>query len=1011
MLNEKAVKEHQDRLKQLLYQHFLSFSADSYYQLMDFADRYLAETDGFFLRISKLTEKQDLIRSLHEHILFRKSVIEQLNGWISEKQKSDWDEYYKAFKTDLDAFLESQPRHWKEIQKKERFLPGEDDSLRVRFFKFLKRTGYKVSVIPHKTANYFLRLRKKAEKELPLWKHNIPVEKLSRWYYENEFVNKFAALKSGNLKETALLANEIWNNDHRLFLLFSTYVSADIDRAGLLEGWKAEIRPAIADVKERLKKSAGNCDDKFNLIFTQLDTLFNKQFEIAGTLEFKSFLHLEKRRKYRLKKLERACKYRENRRYNTLYALVDDWKFNQEIYILKGNARKSFLLFTSRLVSKSHIVDAALARIPAVLTDTLNAIEEADYDSFRKNLQQLKYTTSKTLNGQIIPEVSDLMLEQGFPLVIDEIEQALENELQLMTRKRILIDGFDPSKDYSDSAMQSVIPLELVEFEMMAAVKKTLLQSKTKTIGKLEHIRTELENLGRMVVFNLDSAIAMLDEQGKEGLTDSFIDSKASMERAIQNYADLKTLFDTFVHDLQNGMQESLNGFSTELTNLTDNSRVADIRYRITRAKALKKSEQVGLLLKTFLRNTLRKSAFYYKLSRKKVDSSINLIKGQLGIHPLSGDITSEISEYLLSGEATSQKLPFVYRRLFLNEPLKEATFYFKRQKEFAILEKAWEKWNQGVFTPVLIYGEKGSGISSFVNMFVKERIRQSPPVFSVLAGKRVQTEEDLLALLGLSFRAEAFTKLQELYEYVEKQPQFVVYADKLHLLFLRVPGGFNILKRFFEIISNTSRKIFWICTCGLYSSEYLNRAIGLYDYFPVLISMRNLSSKEVKDMVMMRHKASGYDLFFKPSAEDLKDRSYQKKDHAQKQEYLKNKYFDALNHHTQSNIAFALQLWLRSAEKANDNRINLKSLDRLDFSFMFNLPAEVIFGLHALLQHERLDVFQLSQVLNISRRQVLLLLMRLADRGIIVEEKGYYRIHTLLYRQTIMLLRDRNLV
>lgn len=1011
MLNEKSVRAHQDRLKELLNKHFLPHASESYSKLRDYTDKYLAEADKFFLKISKPNEKQDIIRSLHEHILFRKSAIVQLNGWVGQKQKSDCDTILHAFKSELGEYLVTQPLYWQEIQKQERFTALQDDSLRVRFFKYLKRTGYKISASPVKIINYYLRLRNKTEKEYPQWTQNIPVEKLTRWYYENEFVKKFTGLKSENLQETALLANEIWKWDHQFFSLFNAFASGDYDKSELLKSWKEEIRPAVVAIKDKTEKAGNECEKRLNRLFAELDALFTDQVEIAGTLEFRSYLHRKGRRKSQLKKHEKQCKYRENRRYNTLYALVDDWKFNQEIYILKGNALKSFLLFKSRLATRSEIVDAALDKIPVVLTETLNAIEESDYDSFRKNLQQLKFSTSKTLNGQFIPEISDLILEQGFPLVIDEIEQALLNELQLMTRKRILIDGFDPIKEYSDSAMQSVIPLELVEFEMMAEVKKTLLQSKTKTIEKLERIKTDVENLGRMVVFNLDSAIAMLDEQGKEGLNDSFIDSKASMERAIHNYAGLKTLFDTFISELQKGIHDSLNRFSSELTDLTDNSRVADIRYRITRARAVKKSEQVGLFLKTFIHSNLNRTKFYYRLSRKKVDSGINLIKGQLGINPLSGDITSEISEFLLSGDVTVQKLPFVYRRLFVNEPLKDGTFYYKRQKEFSVLEIAWEKWNQGVFTPVLIYGEKGSGISTFVNMFVKEKIRQSPPVFSVVPVKRVQTEEDLLALLGLSFRAEAFSKLQELYEYVEKQPPFVAYVDKLQLLYLRIPGGFNILKRFFEIISNTSRKIFWICTSGLYSSQYLNKSIGLYDYFPVLISMRNLNSEEVRNMVMLRHKASGYNLFFKPSPEDLKERSFLKKDISGKQEYLRAKYFDALNRHSQSNIAFALQLWLRSAEKAEDNCINLNSLDQLDFSFVFNLPAEVVFGLHALLQHERLDVFQLSQVLNISRRQALLLIMRLADRGIVTEEKGLYGIHPLLYRQTILLLHDRNLI
>ncbi len=119
--------------------------------------------------------------------------------------------------------------------------------------------------------------------------------------------------------------------------------------------------------------------------------------------------------------------------------------------------------------------------------------------------------------------------------------------------------------------------------------------------------------------------------------------------------------------------------------------------------------------------------------------------------------------------------------------------------------------------------------------------------------------------------------------------------------------------------------------------------------------------------------------------------------------------YFASLNRLTRSNISFALQLWLRSADRLQDNTIHLISLNSINFEFIRNLPAEEIFGIYAVMIHEKLDVFQLSQVLNISRRQAYLMLMRFSDRGIIKEDQGLYSVHPLLYRQFIELLLEKN--
>ncbi len=1010
-LTEKMIREHKVSIHAVLKEEFERNAIEDLEQLDNWLENYQALSAGFFKKLEKISEKQDKIRIIHEHILYRKTVLEQLDSWIKDRKTLVAKDAFSSFEAKLDDFLHKQPVWWVTNQKEERFLKQPLDSRWVAFKKLLKRIGYAIHILPAKFKNYFNKLTKRPINPLPVWKQNIPVKKLSLWYYQNFFLLHYKTFRSEIMKDTALIAKKLWAKDDDFYQQFAGFINGSDQRDTLFTLFTDKLKPGLLEMKQEIAEKKSTVAPGIDAILVKLDAEFDQQTEIAGTLEFSSMKFRTSRRKRYYTSIARSAVRNFNRRHNTLYTLADDWKFNQEIYILKGTALKSMMLFQSRIKSRAEVVSKSLEKIPVFLQQINEGIQQEELVNLRKNLQQLKYSSSKTLISSIIPEVSDLILEQGFPVVIDEAEQGLQSELANMTHERILIEDFDPAKDYNSKSLQAVNPLEIIDFEMIAGVKKTLLSIKTFTIEKLERINNELEHIGRMVVFNLDSAMAMLDEQGDEATEQSYADAKASMERAIQNYFELKSLFDTFIADIQKRFGDSTEKLSLQLNDLTDNRRVAEIRYRIARAKALKKGGQAWIILKNFLKAQWQNLRKYYKFSRKKIDSGVQLLKGQLGIREIPSDISFEISDYLVSGDARVMNLPFVYRRLFVNEPLKDATFFLPRKSEFDKLDKAFINWKNDAFAPVLIYGEKGSGISSFVHMFVKEKIRQSPVVYSVLPVKRIQTEEDLLAMLGMSFRGQAFTRLQELYEFTDEQEPFVAYLDKLHLMFLRQPGGFNILKKFFEIISHTSKKVFWICTCGMYASLYLDKSVGLYDYFPVLIQMKNLSRDEVRKMIMMRHKASGYELLFKPSANDIAERGFQKKNPDEKQEFLMEKYFSALNRFSQSNIAFAMNLWLRSAEKPQENRIELNSLDTLDFSFIFNLPTEVIFGLHALIMHEKLDVFQLSQVLSISRRQAYLLLMRLADRGIVKEEKGQYTIHQLLYRQTILLLKDKNLI
>jgi hypothetical protein len=1010
-LNEGVLNSFKESMHALYGEDLVHEISISLKDLFVLTDQYFIESNKFAALMLRLKNKDDRVRLLHEHIVFRKGILSKLDLWVGKRQKVNARAVFSHFESQFDHFILTQPSFWIVDQPFERFNKHHEDSLKVSFFKLLKRTGYSFSALPVRSANLFRKLLKKDALPDPVWKQKIPIKKLSEWYYKNYFLERYLELKDQTMKETALLASEFWEADHRFFQIVNDVFSGAVSFEDFVKSWESEIHPLFLGLSQKVKaKEEEKRADVLEILKT-LDQKFDQQLLVAGTLEFQTWQHSERKKKAFHKRQMSVYSSKISRRNNTLFALADDWKFNQEIYILKTSARKSSLQLKLRLHSRAATMHETMQKLPLAINESWEVVKSGEKQELRKNLSEAKYLANKSLNSIIIPQISDLLLDQGFPLVIDETEQTMLGELYAMTGKRILIDGFDPSTDYSDKSMQSVIPLELVEFEMMNQVKKVILSAKTTTIEKLETIKTDLESLGRMVVFGIDSAIVLFDEMVDNPIDHAITEANLSMSRALENYDSLRLFFDNFIAGLVKSIDSAIDDYSVKLTELTDNSRVADIRYRITKAKAIKRSNLLLHKTMAFFQDYAIKFKLWYSLSRKRIDSGINVIRDQLGIQHLPVDISFEISDYLVSGDETVKKLPFVYRRLFLNEPLKDATFYYRRVDEVSKLEEAWLKWMKGSFTPVLLTGERGSGVSTFLQMFVKEKIRQNPIVYSVMPGKRIQTEEELLALLGFSFQGSAFLGLHELTEFVEKQERFVVVVDKLQFFYLRVPGGFNVLKKLFEIISQTSRKIFWICTSEKYASNYLQKTIGLHDYFPVLIPMKSLNREDVRRIIMLRHKASGYELVFKPSVGDLKDRSYERKNNEMKQNWLREKYFETLNQLTQSNISFALQIWLRSSQKEEGSQISLNSLDNLDFGFMFNLPKEVVFGLHALLLHERLDVFQLSMVLSISKRQAYLLLMRLSDRGIVSEENGYYSIHRLLYRQAVTLLQERNLI
>ena len=1007
-MDQEIIRNHQEKIYHVYDQTIKPEIEKPYLMIYEWLDAYIKETERFFNIRGQLTGEKDKIRILQEHIIYRKNMLKMLNSKMPEKPVIGVENVMPDFYKQFDLKLQESSEFWITQQNRDRFTRLKGESNFIAFLKSVKRLGWFFYILPGKTANFFRKLFKKEEKPPRLWKQKIPVQKITSWTYDIGFIKQLTSIADIAWKEAALMIFEIWKCDDSIYDAFRKNLEGDMQKEEFTALWNEQIILQLNAIKEKTRISQENISNDFHDLIKNTDKDFEHLLLKGGTVEFPSFRYRNRLRKKARNNNRKYFSSVLQKRLNTLFALSDDWKFNQEIYFLTTNSIKSGLQFRSRIESRSQVVNDALNELPQVLQNIKKEITDSDVGLLRKKLQQLKHHASKTLHTKLLPEFQKLLLEQDFPLILDESEQNLLSELNNLYSQRTLITDFDPANAYSNKQTEPVSPVVLIEFEMSGKLRKVIRDLKKQTLHEIQQLNNKLEDLARMVVFNFDSAHAMLEEQGELKLKDCLSDARTGMHRALKNQQDITNDFNSFINGLSKEIEQAINEFVNSIRKLRNNKNVEEIRFRLAKAKALKKSEQLLSALSNLGSMTLKKGRGYHRLASRKFVSYLDGIRGQLGIGRLERTISSEISEFLTSSE---DNIPFVYKRLFSIEPLRESTFYFQRAREKTKLVTAFQRWQKGAFMPVLVTGEKGSGISTFIHMFVKENIQRKPAVYSVKPAKRILSEEDLLSLLGHSFKGEAFLKQTELYDFIETQEPFVAYVDKLQLMFLRQPGGFNILKKFFEIISSTSKKIFWICTCGLYASLYLDKSIGLYGYFPVLISMKNLSTDEVKKVILLRHNASGYSLFFESSNFDRADRRFVKKNKKEQQLYLEEKFFSKLNNFSESNISFALQLWIKSTLRVEENRIHINSLAGIDFGFMQNLPHEVVFGLHALLIHENLDVFQLSQVLGVSRRQAYLLLMRLADRGIVLEDRGLYSIHPLLYRETIGLLKDKNLI
>lgn len=1008
---QETLKAHKEQLHNLLPGTLLKPLDQRFKALITLLEAYEESATHLIDKLEDYRSPGTETGFINDHLEHRKSILALLESWMSRREKHTPETFFSDFDDKIAAFCHDMEAFWFTAQAEERFrkLPGDPRS--TVFIKALKRGSYALHRRYYLLEKWVRTKLGKKEKQPPVWRQKIPARSLTLRYYENRLFSLFAPVADDAMKTLTLLANELWQADERFFRLIMDLINRNKQKAEVTSMFREELIPAIHATKEKIEAARKELRPSLKEALRTTDKLFAQQVEIAGTLESPAVLGPEVYRKHRRKKIRRSYVTAVNRRLNTLFVLADDWKFNQEAYILTGNAALINLVFQNRLQDKKKAVSQAMLRIKRFLTASQKDIHGSDPDTLTTELQTLKYSAGKNLHNIIIPEVSRSMVAQEFPELITGVKDELCEALSLQSRKRILIRDFDPGKAYADKALEGISLRRLIEFEIAGGLNKSIIQCRMKSIGELNSLDERFQDLGRMVLFNVESALLMPEKQKDTGLEELASEAKAGIQRALDTYEELSARFADFIEAIQQDVDYTVSQLYDALLKLTDNTHVEKIRYRILRTKALKNRERVLIAIKTVLKTALQKSRAFFRAGLKKAISMINVLRSYVGLQKLSKDISIEVSDFLASDHDRIQKLPFVYRRLFVNEPLDDAAFYFPRKTEKDMLINAYKKWREGSFTATLIYGEKGSGISTFVHMFSAETLTGDTAYYQCMPDKRLKSEEQLFELLGNSLRGQAFAGYEEFLAFVEENAPFVLFVDKLHLFYMRQPAGFQLLKRLFEIISATSKQVFWMCSCGLYAATFLDKAIGMFGYFPQLIKMKSLETEKVRKIIMLRHNASGYKLHFLPSKEDQQLRNFLKKPEEEQQLHLREKFFEKINGLSQSNISFALQLWLHSSSKVEENVVYMNSLDTLDLSFIYNLPDEVIFGLHALVLHEILNEEELAYIMNTGKAQAFMMMMRLKDRGIITQNNGMFSIHPLLYRQSLALLLDKNLI
>ncbi len=326
-------------------------------------------------------------------------------------------------------------------------------------------------------------------------------------------------------------------------------------------------------------------------------------------------------------------------------------------------------------------------------------------------------------------------------------------------------------------------------------------------------------------------------------------------------------------------------------------------------------------------------------------------------------------------------------------------------------MNEAFENWQNDRFITTAIIGEKGGGISSLILFFLKS----IDPNFKVIHKElsvKIHQPEDYYKFFAQAFEQDSFASNDEIIQFINKRKSKSIFIiENMQHMYLKVVKGFGCQKMFFDLITSTWKKMFWIGAYTTHSWEYLEKTLHISSIFTLEIELEKFTDETLEEIIFKRNYLSGYKIEFQVSELNLSSKSLAKLDEKGKQDYLKKTFFKELNQMSNGNVSLAQLYWLRSTHGIEEEVIKIQSLRDFDVSFDKDLPSNYLFALHAILVHDGLVISDYAHVFNSPEYACRNDLTPMLEKGLLIKPKDKYNINPIIFRQVVDMLRSHNFI
>jgi len=691
--------------------------------------------------------------------------------------------------------------------------------------------------------------------------------------------------------------------------------------------------------------------------------------------------------------------------------MLDDWKFEGELdrmilYLLKTGQE----LTEEKTGNISETLDTFLKHFKELREKLWRNIEEElpagpgltgklehQFLQYRKEFSALIVSFLPETNQANIPR-----FVKNFP---DELEQYING----LPARQTLVRSLQPGKPVRDQNIRKFRPADILRYAVMPPLRKSA-QDLAGVLEKLlEELTGLLEEMGKIIEFGLETAMDM-SRKGEKEPEEILETLKGGIERSSAKETEIREKLEEIRLLISEQLNKNVSISVHSIQSLKKKENLLRLRVKIARIRIRQKYKHFFKKLSKGLQQAVAWAGQIPNLIAAAYGQGKKAVVKKLGYPDKTQTITTELSDFLSEGQTALEKLPYIYQRIYQIQPLEDESFFIGREKELERLEMAIRNWEEGKYSPAVILGEKGSGISSLLNLHRKKSNKY--PAYTCKTEEQLYESDKFVELLSEQLEIKKCQSAEELIDTINKQEKkFMVYLEDLQRFYLRKVDGFTNLKLLFEIISRTQQQVMWITSCTRYAWNYLNKTIHISSFFGYVIPLEEIDPETMNEVIRARNRISGYKIVFLPNKIQENNRTYKKLTAGKRQEYLEKQYFQNLNRFAESNISLALIFWLRSTRDVREKSILITSLYEPDYSFMSTLGVDQILTITNILLHNGLTENELSEILRKSPEYCRMLLLQLFDDGLLERNSARFFVNPLIYRQAVKFLQSKNFI